>query len=114
MNVSQGVHDASEWNTSQRPAAESDVEPLPRNVERFSVVDCKPDAATLLTGQRLSRCRNVLGARVEGVDRGCTGSCECHQPSVAAADIEHAFPLERYERGARRRLHPSSSRRSIR
>jgi hypothetical protein len=46
VDLAQGVHDALEWDASQRPAAEGDVEPLPRNIERFGVVNCEADATT--------------------------------------------------------------------
>ena len=38
MDVAQGVHDALEWDASQRPATERDVEPLPRHVDPCLIV----------------------------------------------------------------------------
>jgi hypothetical protein len=52
VDVAQGVHDALEWDASQRPAAERDVESPPGHVERIGVVNCETDAATLLARQR--------------------------------------------------------------
>ena len=52
VDVAQGVRDALERNTSQRPTAERDVETLPRHVERLGVVNRETDTATLLARQR--------------------------------------------------------------
>jgi len=64
------------------------------------------DAATLLARQRSPRGGDVLGARIEGVHRRRVGGSERGQASLAAADLEHAFPVERNERGDRCRLDP--------
>jgi hypothetical protein len=102
----QGVHDALEWDASQGPAAEGDVESLSGQVERFGVVDGKVDAAALLARERRPRRGDVLGARVERRQRGCAGGGERSQPPLAAADLKHALPFERDKSGDRRRLDP--------
>jgi hypothetical protein len=63
VDVAQGVHDALEWDASQRPSAQGNVEPLARHVECLGVVDAEADATTLLARQRRPRGRDVLGAR---------------------------------------------------
>src|SRR6266540_6405372 len=66
VDVVQGVHDALEWNASQGPAAEGDVEALTGHVERFGIVNGEADATTLILRQRRPRGGDVLGVRVEG------------------------------------------------
>jgi hypothetical protein len=106
VDVVQGVHDALDWDTSQRPAAESEVESFPRDVERFGVVDGEAHAMTLLACQRRPRGCDVLAARVEGIHKRCAVGGECCQSPFAAADFEHALAPERNERVDRRRLDP--------
>jgi hypothetical protein len=113
VDVAQGVHDALERNASQRPATEREVEPLARKIECFCVVHGETDAAALLVRERCARGRDVLAARVEGVDGGSPRRCERSEAAAPAADIEDAFALERDEVGDRGRFDPGSSRRCI-
>jgi hypothetical protein len=41
VDVAQGVHDALDWDASQRPAAERDVEAFPREIACLCIVDGK-------------------------------------------------------------------------
>jgi hypothetical protein len=70
VNVAQSVHDALERDASQGPATKREVETLTWRSERFGIVDREVDATTLLVGECRACGRDVLGARVEGVD-GC-------------------------------------------
>jgi hypothetical protein len=104
VDVVQGVHDALDWDTSQRPSAESDVKPRTRDIERFGVVDSEADATSLLARQRRLGGGDVLGARIEGVHKRCAVGSERRQSPFAAADFEHALAPERDKRVDRRRL----------
>jgi hypothetical protein len=68
-------------------------------------VDREADLPTLLTRQRRPRGGDVLGTRIEGVHRRCACSSERSQTSLAAANLEQAFPIEWDVRGDRRRLY---------
>jgi hypothetical protein len=65
-----------------------------RTRRRCSLVSARPSGG------------DVLGARIEGVHRLRACSSERGQTSLAAADLEHAFLIERDERGDRRCLYP--------
>jgi len=64
-------------------------------------MDGEANATALLVGERGPGRGDVLGARVEGVDRSGTRGREHRQAAFAAADIENASAFERDEVGDR-------------
>ena len=94
MELAQGVDHALDWNTSQRPSTQGDVEALSSDVQRGDVVHGKLHLTYLLSRQRgTSRC-DTLGIRIERVNPGGGIGCEGRQAALSAADVEHALPLE--------------------
>src|SRR6266566_8051768 len=102
----QSVHDALQWNASQRPAAERDVEALAREVERFCVVNGEADAAVLLARQRRPGDSDVLRARIEGIDRRGVARGERGHAAFATADVKHPLTIERDDSSDRSHLDP--------
>jgi hypothetical protein len=98
VQLAQSVHDALDRDTSQRPAAERDVEALARDVERLDSVDAEADSSRLLCGERRPRLLDALGVRVEGVNVLGAVGCEAGQATVSAADVEHTFSVQPDER----------------
>jgi hypothetical protein len=104
VDVAQGVHDALERNASQRPAAKREIEVLAWDVELFCAVEGELYSAALPIGKRCAGSRDVLGARVEGVDEGGTLRCERGKAATSAANVDDAFAVERDEFGNRSRF----------
>src|SRR5205085_10957672 len=88
------VHDALKRNTSQRPAAQRQVEPPPPDVKCLGAARSEPSAPTKLTRHRGSRLGYRLTIRVKRIHRRGARGRERRQPSGAAADIHHPLPVE--------------------
>src|SRR5262245_39071586 len=93
MDLTQGVHDALRLDSSQRPAEERHVEGRRLGeILRFS--DVEPHAVGQVGWRARPRERDLLLVGVEPEDALGPRRVEPGQPAVAAADLEHACPLE--------------------
>src|SRR5215211_2326668 len=106
MNFAQSVHDALDRDASQRPAAEREVEPLARHVQRLRIVDGEAHALLVLRRDRGARCADRIAAGIECVHRRRVAGGETSEPASAAADFDDPLAGEIDNLGDSRGLDP--------
>jgi hypothetical protein len=104
MQCAQDVDHALNWNASQRPAAQGDVEPLSPNVQGSGIMHGEFDAPCLLSRERRVRPRDALFIRVECIDVLRNVGCEGRESTFPTADVDHTGSFESHERCDRARF----------
>jgi hypothetical protein len=100
----QGVHDVLGRDTSERPAAEREIEPPTWDVEGLGVVGGEPNAVAQLARERRPGLGHSVGVGVKRVDVRPLRGRERRQPSAPQPTLEDSLPGEVDHRGDRRWL----------
>lgn len=96
-------HDALERDASQRPAAEGQVKPPARHVERLRIVHGEADSVAKVAREALLGLGHRVGVGIEGVDARRARD-DGRQPPGSAADLDNLLAVQVDDPGDGRRL----------
>jgi hypothetical protein len=95
MDVTQGVHDALAFDSSQGPGEQREVEPPPQDVDLGRADGGERNAVREVRWQSRVGAGDLISIGIDGEDaRGRVGVAE-GQPAVTAAELEHAKTVQR-------------------
>lgn len=96
-------HDALERDASQRPAAEGQVKPPARHVERLRIMHGEADSVAKVAREGLLGLGHRVGVGIEGVDARRARD-DGRQPPGSAADLDNLLAVQVDDPGDGRRL----------
>jgi hypothetical protein len=95
MDVTQGVHDALAFDSSQGPGEEREVEAPPRDVDVGRTDGCEGNAVREVRWQSRVGAGDLILIGIDGENAPSRIGVAEGQPAVTAAELEHAKTVQR-------------------